>query len=146
MRPLYSVRSTRRARQSATGGTQNIDHFHVTVGNLVNLTSEGNATTNLIEDVRDVNANVSISGAHQLNFGFLGANSLATNAANAYDFAGGIVDATAMTGSLSIGLAEGSQTLALGKGNDLVHEWTSANGEPGLHQLGRCIAPRRWKR
>ena len=122
--------------QTATGGTQNIDHFHVTVGNLVNLTSAGNATTNLIEDVRDVNANVSISGAHQLNFGFLGTNSLATNAANAYDFAGGIIDATAMTGGLSIGLAEGSQTLALGKGNDLVHEWTSANGEPDFINLG----------
>ena len=44
--------------QTATGGTQNIDALHVTVGNLLNLTSAGNATTNLITDVSDVNANV----------------------------------------------------------------------------------------
>ena len=57
--------------QTATGGTQNINDLHVTVGNLLNLTSAGNATTNLIDDVTDVNANVSIFGAHSLNFGFL---------------------------------------------------------------------------
>ena len=72
--------------QAATGGTQNINDLHVSVGNLLNLTSAGNAATNLITDVSDVNANVSITGPHQLSFGF-------TTAGNAYDFAGGIIDA-----------------------------------------------------
>jgi len=119
--------------QTATGGTQNIDHMHVVVGNLVNLTSAGNATTNLIEDVSDVNANVAITGAHNLLFGFNPALSKATNASHAYDFNTGIIDATAQgtanadpaIKSLQIGLEDGAQTLALGIGNDLVHEWSS---------------------
>ena len=123
--------------KTVAGGTQIINDLHVTVGNLLNLTSLGDTTTtNQINDVSDVNANVSISGAHQLNFGFNPASANATNAGNAYDFAGGIIDATAMTGPLSIGLAEGSQTLALGTGNDLVHEWTSINGQPDIINMG----------
>ena len=48
--------------QTATGGTQKIDDLHVTVGNLLNLTSSGDpTTTNLINDVSDVNANVAIT-------------------------------------------------------------------------------------
>jgi hypothetical protein len=119
--------------QTTTGGIQNINDLHVTVGNLLSLTSAGNATTNLITDVSDVNANVSISGAHQLSFGF-------TTQANAYDFAGGIIDATAQGTAgavgLQIGLAEGKQTLALGVGNDTVQEFTSNAGEPDIINLG----------
>jgi len=123
--------------QTATGGTQSIDDLDLVVGNLLNLTSAGNATTNLIEDVSGVNAHVSIFGSHQLNFGFLAANAKATNAGNAYDFDTGIVDAAAHTGALLVGLDTGKQQVALGTGNDLVHIWTAGNdGNAKLIQLG----------
>ena len=75
-----------------------------------------------------MNANVSISGAHNLLFGFNPALGKAANAANAYDFDGGIIDATAMTDAPlkpQIGLETGKQQLALGTGNDLVHQWVN---------------------
>ena len=34
-----------------------------------------------------------------------------------------MIDATALTGNLLIGLGNNAQTLALGTGNDLVHDW-----------------------
>lgn len=120
--------------QTAAGGTQNINDLNVANG--LNLVSAGNATTNLIEDVSDVNNDVLISGAHQLNFGFLATNAKATNNANAYDFNLGVIDATGLTGGLSIGLAEGKQQLALGTGNDLVHIWQQDTGTAKLLQMG----------
>jgi hypothetical protein len=122
--------------QTATGGTQNINDLDVVVGNQLNLTSAGNAATNLIQNVAGVDANVLISGPHNLLFGFNPALAKATNAANAYDFDGGIIDATAMTGPLSIGLETGRQQVALGTGNDLVHIWTAGAGDPKLIQMG----------
>jgi hypothetical protein len=113
------------------GGVQNIDALHVTVGNVLNMQSTGNADSNLITDVSDVNANVSL-------FTAAGTTSVALtfgSEAGAYDFANGIIDAAGFTASLNTFIGAGSQTVIGGTGNDKIDVMTNQAGLPDLIQL-----------
>ena len=105
--------------QTAVGGAQHIESLNVTVGNLVNLTSAGNADFNEIDQAQNINANMAITGPKELHIGLQ----------VAYDFAGGIIDAstqgTAGQNGLQIAIGAGSQTVVTGVGNDFVAVTTS---------------------
>jgi len=77
-----------------------------------------------------------IDGADQIDTNILvtgGGNELDIGLSNgAYDFAGGIVDASGFSGGLHIALDAGSQTVIGGSGNDLVIDQTNGAGAPDL--------------
>ena len=116
------------------GGNQTIDALHIGVGNLLAMVSAGNANLNFIQDVSDVNANVSITqlsagSAVNLTFG----DPFGSNAFS-YDFAGGIIDAVGFVGNLNTSVGVGAQTVIAGLGNDYI-EVTSASA-PDLINIG----------
>jgi len=80
---------------------------------LLNLDSIGadGAADNNIDDADDLDVDIVITGDHNLEIGVDD---------DAYDFANGVVDASAFTGDLEIHLGDFSQTVIGGSGDDLI--------------------------
>ncbi|MBC6718652.1 DUF4214 domain-containing protein [Aurantimonas sp. DM33-3] len=76
-------------------------------------------TTNTIGDADDINSDLLITGNGNLEIG----------TTNAYDFAGGLVDASAYTGNLNISLGANSQSVIAGTGNDFINVFNFATAD-----------------
>jgi hypothetical protein len=77
---------------------------------VLNLASTG-ANPNQIANASGINGNIVVTGGTNLTIGSL---------ANAYDEAGGVIDAQAMTGNLTAFVGVGAQTIIGGQGNDTI--------------------------
>lgn len=75
------------------------------------LTSTGPGT-NVITDASEIDTSISVSGDGNIVIGGAGGDS--------YDFGGGIVNASALTGDLTITLGAGDQTVTGGSGDDTI--------------------------
>ena len=90
----------------------------ISAGSL-NIESIGVASLNQINDFDDVDANILVTGDVDLQLG---------SKAAPYEFAGGIVDATAFTGDLTIYVGTNSQQVFLGSGDDTIDVVSQAAG------------------
>jgi hypothetical protein len=95
-------------------------------GGSLNINSLGVADLNQIIDLDDVDADMLITGTVDLSLG---------SKAAPYDFDGGVVDASAFEGDLTLYIGDGSQTVFAGLGDDNIDLVTQNPGEPDLIDL-----------
>jgi hypothetical protein len=95
-------------------------------GGSLNINSIGVADLNQIIDLDDVDADMVITGDVDLSLG---------SKAAPYDFDGGVVDASAFEGNLTLYIGDGSQTVFAGLGDDNIDLVTQDAGEPDLIDL-----------
>ena len=93
------------------------------------MSSIGEADLNVVNVTNQVDIDVVITGDVDLDF----APAPGLNA-DAYDFDGGVIDASAFTGNLDVSVAEGSQTVIGGSGDDYVE--SSSADAPDLIDIG----------
>ena len=85
----------------------------------LNILSIGNADLNQINDLDDVDADITITGDVDLHLG---------NKTAPYEFDTGVVDAFTFTGDLTIYVGTNSQTVILGSGDDTIDVVSQAAG------------------